>query len=91
MLEVQLLKTFSCRCDDILLSEPADEVRVLMELIGIKPLIENNTSSRKAMIRIILIVLVAEFVSCNAFSAKPVILAFDVVASVFGSFTCNFV
>ena len=53
-----------------------------MELVGVEPLIEHDTSSGQPMVGVILVVRVAEFVCRNAFSSKPVILGFDIAASV---------
>ena len=44
VLQVKLLELLWGWSHNVLLSEPADEVRVLMELVGIKPLVEDNAS-----------------------------------------------
>ena len=62
-----------------------------MEFVGIKPLVQDDTPGGQPMVRIVLVVLVAVFISSNSFSAQPIVLALNIAASVLRSLTCNFI
>ena len=60
-----------------------------MELVGIKPFIEDNSTCWESVIRIVLIVLVSVLVGSDAFPTQSIIFAFEIVTAIFRSLSCN--
>lgn len=85
MFKVELLELFGGRRQSCLPLEPAWEVRIYVEHVGWKELIQHYTPRRQPMETVVLVVPIAEFILANELPPHGVIALGDVPLAEFAA------
>jgi len=54
-------------------------MRINVELVRVEELVQNNSSGWKAMVRVVLVVLVAKLVTANTLTPKSIVFPFEFI------------
>jgi len=81
MFQVHLLKVLRRWGYHVLAAQPSNKEWVLMEGIGSKEFVQNDTARWQTMVTIVLVVHISEFVSAYTFAAQTIIFTLEPAAS----------
>lgn len=81
MLKISLFQLFWRRRKQVVFSQPAKEMRINMEFVRAKKLVQHNSPGRKPMIAIVLVVGVAKLIYTDALPSKPLIFGFEIAST----------
>ena len=74
MFKIHLFESFWGWRQNLVSSEPADEMGVLDETVCVEKAIENYPFCRKSMVTVVLIVFIPKFVKAYSFSPQALVL-----------------